>query len=152
MVNKVLEIQHENENLKLKLQELQNENAKMKKQVKVPLLDRMENLQNENDEMKKKKNYVTPTINSKFINDNLPPPFNGNETVTKVDAPNQGPTSDCGIYICEFKELLSFKKNIPNKFHEGFEEKKRVEYVVKILTAQNCSWDLELQKERLCKP
>ncbi|KAF5205210.1 hypothetical protein FRX31_005203, partial [Thalictrum thalictroides] len=51
-VNNVLEIQHENEDLKLKLQELQNENAKMNKQVEVPLLDRMENLQKENDELK----------------------------------------------------------------------------------------------------
>ncbi|KAF5200370.1 hypothetical protein FRX31_010043 [Thalictrum thalictroides] len=113
-------------------------------QVEVPLLDRMENLQKENDELKKKveevrreemtrpkrkcvkeikekyKNYVTPMIIEKFINDHMLPPFNGNETVTEVDAPNQGPTSDCGIYICKFMELLSLNNNIPNKFHEGF--------------------------------
>ncbi|KAF5206450.1 hypothetical protein FRX31_003963, partial [Thalictrum thalictroides] len=98
------------------------------------------------------KNYVTPMIIEKFKNDNLPPPFNGNETVTEVDAPNQGPTLDCGIYTCEFMELLSFNNNIPKKFHEGFAEKKRVEYAVKILTTPNCSWDLELQKERHSKP
>ncbi|KAF5179862.1 hypothetical protein FRX31_030551, partial [Thalictrum thalictroides] len=57
-VNKVLEVQHENEDDKLKLQVLQNENAKMNKQliplVEVPLLERMDNLQKENDDLKKK--------------------------------------------------------------------------------------------------
>ncbi|KAF5194829.1 hypothetical protein FRX31_015584, partial [Thalictrum thalictroides] len=57
-VNKVLEVQHENEDLKMKLQVLQNENTKMTKQliplVEVPLLERMDNLQKENDDLKKK--------------------------------------------------------------------------------------------------
>ncbi|KAF5186519.1 hypothetical protein FRX31_023895 [Thalictrum thalictroides] len=88
------------------------------------------------------KNYITPLINKKFESERVEQPFKGDKEVIEMDAPHQGETTDCAIFVCEVMEILAFKNIMPQSFGQNFASKKRVNYAEKPIS----SWDVDLDK------